>query len=73
MVYYSNSISIPRSLKSFMLNNCKVDFLGNSEVAFFLYTLYRTCKIKLNKIRPVLYVEFWSRRMQLRSDINNET
>jgi hypothetical protein len=23
-----------------MLKNCKVDFLGNSEVAFFLYTLY---------------------------------
>jgi hypothetical protein len=37
----SNSISIPRGLKSFMLKNCKVDFLGNSEVAFFLYTLYR--------------------------------
>jgi hypothetical protein len=31
----SNSISIPRGLKSFMLKNCKVDFLGNSEVAFF--------------------------------------
>jgi hypothetical protein len=39
----SNSISIPRGLKSFMLKNCKVDFLGNSEVAFFfdnLYSLY---------------------------------
>ena len=37
----SNSISIPRGLKSFMLKNCKVDFLGNSEVAFFLYTRYQ--------------------------------
>ena len=37
MIYHSisNSISIPRGLKSFMLKNCKVDFLGNSEVAFF--------------------------------------
>jgi hypothetical protein len=28
-------MSIPRSLKYFMLKNYKVDFLGNSEVAFF--------------------------------------
>ena len=40
----SNSISIPRGLKSFMLKNCKVDFLGNSEVAVF-YT-----PLKLNTI-----------------------
>jgi hypothetical protein len=35
----SNSISIPRGLKAFMLKNCKdkVDFLGNSEVAFFIH------------------------------------
>jgi hypothetical protein len=39
---YSNSISIPRGLKSFMLKNCKVDSLGNSEVAFYLYTRYMT-------------------------------
>ena len=32
---WSISISIPRGLKSFMLKNWKVDFLGNSEVAFF--------------------------------------
>jgi hypothetical protein len=38
----SNSISIPRGLKAFMLKNCKdkVDFLGNSEVAFF----YTPCR-----------------------------
>ena len=29
-----NSISIRGGLKSFMLKNCKVDFLGNSKVAF---------------------------------------
>jgi hypothetical protein len=35
---FSNSISIPRGLKAFMLKNCKVhDFLGNSEVAFFIH------------------------------------
>jgi hypothetical protein len=30
----SNSNSIRGGLKSFMLKNCKVDFLGNSKVAF---------------------------------------
>jgi hypothetical protein len=40
VLYNNNSISIPRSLKSFMLKNCKVDFLGNSEVAFF----YTPCR-----------------------------
>jgi hypothetical protein len=32
---YSNSISIPRGLKSFMLKNCKVDFLEIPRLRFF--------------------------------------
>jgi hypothetical protein len=38
----SNSISIPRGLKSFMLKNCKVDFLGNSELGcvFLIHLVY---------------------------------
>jgi hypothetical protein len=49
----SNSISIPRGLKYFMLENRKVDFLGNSEVALFLYTQYN----KMQNLHTIIQIQ----------------
>jgi hypothetical protein len=56
----SYSISIPGGLKSFMLKNCKVDFLGKSEVAFFFIhpVFSMRCKVTWDLILILLLTTF---------------